>query len=347
MTIAASIRESLTEVLAAFGIVPTDIRDIRTGRMNKHWRISDNSRTFALRRYRRERSHLLPDAQLKSIEYEHIMLAHLAGRDWPVAAPIRALDSDTIVEHDDQIYALFPFLEGSPAPYNNVRYLRIKGSLLAHLHADMASAPAEGQRPGFAKIWELDRFDAPSYPAFNDLLRAFGEEHQADARVLRAHRYASLRELSRLGYGELPDAFVHCDYHHDNLLFRSGQLTGLLDFDFLHRDARVVDIAWSIVLDCLEPPAHNAISPAGVAAFVAGYHAASQLDETERALVVPLIRAALVAGAAMRLRQWESGPEKLRLDAPRSVGRTVEHRLPAFESRRSAIEHAVIEATSR
>jgi homoserine kinase type II len=210
----------------------------------------------------------------------------------------------------------------------------------------MAAAPVEGQRPGFGKIWELDRPDAAHFPAFNDLLRAFGSEHPHEARVLRAHRYASLRELSRLGYGELPDAFVHCDYHHDNLLFRGGELTGLLDFDFLHRDARVVDIAWAIVLDCLEPPAHNAISPASVAAFVGGYHAESPLDETERTLIVPLSRSALVAGAAMRLRQWEDGPKELRLDAPRSVRRTVEQRLPAFESRRTALEQAVVDATS-
>ena len=210
----------------------------------------------------------------------------------------------------------------------------------------MASAPLEGQRPGFGKIWELDRPDAARFPAFNDLLRAFGSEHPDHARVLRAHRYASLRELSRLGYGELPETFVHCDFRHDNLLFRGGELTGLLDFDFLHRDARVVDLAWAIALDCLEPPAHNAISPESVAAFVAGYHTASSLDEAERALIIPLVRAALISGAAMRLREWEDGPKRLRLDAPRSVGRTVEHRLPAFESRRSALEQAIIDAPS-
>jgi len=48
----------------------------------------------------------------------------------------------------------------------------------------------------------------------------------------------------------------------------------------------------------------------------------------------------------MRVRQWEDGPKRLRLEAHRSVGRTIEHRLPAFESRRSALEQAIIDATS-
>ena len=82
MTIAASTRQSLVEVLAAFGIVPTDIRDIRTGRMNKHWRITDASRAFALRRYRVKRRN--SGVEDGSIEYEHTMLAHLAARGWAV-----------------------------------------------------------------------------------------------------------------------------------------------------------------------------------------------------------------------------------------------------------------------
>ena len=330
----ASVGETLREVLSAYGVLADEIHDIRTGRINKHWRVIAGGRVYALRRYNAR-------ARRESIAYEHAMLKHVAGRRWPVAAAITALDGATIVEYFGRLFSFFPFLEGRPSPYNNVRYLHIKGRLLARLHTEMSAAPIEGQRPGFGRVWELDRTDAPRFPLFNELLRAFGAEYRREAAVVRAHRYASLRELSRLGYGELPDTFVHCDYHHDNLLFKDGELSGLLDFDLLHRDARVVDIAWAIVLDCLEPPAHNAISPTSVEAFVRGYHEASALGDSEGALIVPLIRAALIAGAAMRLRQWESGPKRLREHAPRSVSRTVEHRLPAFEARRASLEAAV------
>ena len=335
---AASLAETLRQVLSAYGVEPEDIRDIRTGRINKHWRVVAGGRAYALRRYNAA-------ATPRSIAYEHAMLAHLDARGWPVAAAIVSRQGDRIVERDERLFSLFPFLEGRPSPYNNVRYLRIKGRLLARLHTEMALAPIEGQRPGFGRVWELDRPDAPRFPSFNDLLRAFGAEHRREAAVMRAHRYACLRELSRLGYGELSDTFVHCDYHHDNLLFSRGELSGLLDFDLLHRDARVVDIAWAIVLDCLEPPAHNAISPKSVEAFVGGYHEASAMDESERSLIVPLIRAALISGAAMRLRQWQSGPAKLREHAPRSLHRTADERLPAFEARRASLEGAVAAAT--
>ncbi len=352
-TTPGGVRETLRDVLAAFGLLADEIRDIRTGRINKHWRVTAGGRQYALRRYNAR-------AMAPSIAYEHAMLAHLDGRGWPVAAAIASREGETTVERGGRLWSLFPFLEGRPSPYNNARYLHIKGRLLARLHADMASAPIEGQRPGFSRVWELDvdpedgrtpegfppagGAARPRFPPFNDLLRAFGTEYRQEASVMRAHRYACLRELSRLGYGELPETFVHCDYHHDNLLFKDGALSGLLDFDLLHRDARVVDIAWAIVLDCLEPPAHNAISPQSVEAFVGGYQEASPLGEEERALIVPLIRAALIAGAAMRLRQWESGPKRLREHAPRSVRRTVEHRLPAFEARRRELEAAVVSA---
>lgn len=333
-------QQALVAVLAEFGVVPDEIHDIRTGGVNKHWRIDEGDRTFALRRYNPERG-------AAAIEYEHAMLTHLAKREWPIAAAIPSCAGSAIIWHDGAAFSLFPFLGGRPAPYGSARYLRTKGRLLARLHSDMAEAPLEGQRPGFARIWELDRHNAARFTLFDDLLRVFSGEHRREASVIRAQRRACQRELSRLGYDELPDTFVHCDYHSDNLLFDKGKLSALLDFDSLHRDVRSVDIAWAIVLDCREPPQHNAISLGGVEALVGGYHAVSPLGASERALIVPLIRAAYIAGATMRLRQWEHGPDKLRLYAPQSIRRTVDQRFPALDARRAALEAAVAVATDR
>ncbi len=334
-TSASATAEALREILARFGVAPDEVRDIRAGRVNRHWRIVAGGAPYALRRYTGDRT---PDA----IAYEHTMLARLAARGWPVAAPLRSRDDTTLAEAGGSRYALFPFLPGRPAPYSSVRYLAIKGRLLARLHADMAAAPLSGQRPGFGRVWELDALGAADSSTFNGLLRAFGREQPALASALRAQRYASLRELSRLGYGELPDVFVHWDFHHDNLLFRRGELTGVLDFDSLHRDARVADIAQSILLDCLEPPAYNAISVDGMRAFVRGYHEAAALSATEHALIVPLLPALVIARSADNLRAW------LRAGVPRalqSLGRATQHRLPTMARQRAELEQAVAEAT--
>ena len=193
-------------------------------------------------------------------------------------------------------------------------------------------------------MWELDGAYG-SERTLNELLYELADTHNAAAWTVRRQRYGNLRELSRLGYGELPDTFVHWDFHHDNLLFQGGELTGLLDFDSCHVDARVADIAQSIALDCIEPPTYNAIDPDATRAFVAGYLEGSLLSDQEMALIVPLLRSWIVAAAAGRIAQWSASGRK----DERALGklmRTVEGRIPAFEHRRVQLELAVQEAAT-
>jgi Ser/Thr protein kinase RdoA (MazF antagonist) len=335
-------RGRLEEVLGEFGVVAPAIRDVRSGRVNRHWRIDvADGRSYALRRYASP-PHAWRSRSRGAIAFEHAALRHAASKRWPVAEAMEATDGDTVVERDGELYALFPWREGRPAPSHSKRYLRIKGRLLARLHRDMAGFDRDGQRPGFARMWELDYYMGSPRP-FNDTLREFGEFHREAAWTVRAQRYRNLKELSRLGYGELPDTFGHFDFHHDNLLFSNGELSGLIDFDSAHLDARVADIATSVALDCIEPPTYNAIDPAALRAFVAGYVEASPLSEQELQLMVPLVRSWIVAAAAGRIAQWLEAPNDKILV---KIRRTVEFRIPAFEQRRAAMEEAVKEAAA-
>lgn len=328
--------ETLQTVLERFDVAAAAIRDIRTGRVNKHWRVTSPGGAFVVRRYHESRT---PGA----IGYEHDVLRHLIERDWPVAAAIEAASGETTVDVDGRRYALFPLLPGRPAPYPSLRYTRLKGRLLARLHGDLASFEAPGQREGFGRLWELDIFVRAQSPfaTFNELLMAFGQEHPEQARVIRTQKYAMLRELSALGYGELPALLGHFDFHEDNLLFQRGALTGLLDFDFVRLDARVADIAESIALGCLAPPTYNEIDPEAARAFVGGYIEHSPLRDIELQLIVPLARAAIVSMVAWRLAQWAAGE---RTDVLRSIQRSVTMRFPAYVARRDALEAAVLQA---
>jgi homoserine kinase type II len=326
----------LDEVLVRFGVTNATMHDIRTGRVNKHWRIETNSRPYVLRRYRALRT---PAA----IEYEHAVLPHIEARGWPVAAPLRSRDGSTVVDADGRAYALFPFLPGRPAP-RAARYTRLKGALLARLHQDLALWEAPCQRDGFGRTWELDLYVAANcqYTTLSDLLADFGKEHPDLARVIKSQRYAMLRELSVLGFGEQPAVLCHFDFFHDNLLFQRGSLSGLLDFDSVHLDSRVADIATSIFLDCLSPPAYSELSPALAAAFVAGYVEQSPLNDAELQLIVPLVRAAILGIIAWRLAAWgrNDDPDT----AIQSLRRSVTQRLPSFARNRAALEAVILQA---
>ncbi|MBI5284786.1 MAG: homoserine kinase [Chloroflexi bacterium] len=329
---AASSNADLDAVLARFRIEPTAIATVAAGRYNTHWRVTTPGGDYALRRYNQARL-------ASSIPYEHAMLEHVAARGWPVAAPVKSRDGATVVESEGRCYALFPWLPGQPGPAHSTAHLRVKGRLLARLHRDMASFGAGEQRAGFGRVWELDLpLQSSRFTTFNEMLREFGREHARLASGIRAQRYRSLRELTRSSYGDLADVEIHGDFQRDNLLFDRGELTGVLDFDNAHRDARVVDLAWSIISDCAEPPAETAIDPRLAAALVGGYAAHTPLSDAELRLIVPLLRAHNVAMCAWSVRRYlESGDA----DTLRRLDRRVSVRLPQLEARAAAIEEAI------
>ncbi len=335
----AQLSAQLDEALARYGVAGAAVRDIRTGRVNTHWRIEAQGGTYALRRYRPQRS----DA---AILFEHDVLRHLDRRGWPVASPLPSCDGHTVVSIRGYSFSLFPFLSGQPPPQSE-RYARIKGGLLARLHQDFASWDAAGQRHGFGRAWELDLYVAANcdHATLNELLRAFGEAYPDLARTFRAQKYTMLRELSTLGYGELPVVPCHFDFHRDNLLFQRGELTGLLDFDLAHLDSRVADIASSIFLDCYAPPAYKEISPRLAGQFVAGYVEGVPLADAELQLVVPLVRAAILGLVVWRLTCWARDED--RKTALQSLHRSGLERFPSFERGRSQLEVAVLQAAGR
>ena len=106
--ISAQTIETLNAVLDRFGVTGTSIRDIRSGRVNKHWRVETPGETFVLRRYHERRL-------AGAIEYEHDVLRHLESRAWPVAAPLPVPGcSQTALEAAGRRYALFRLLPGRP-----------------------------------------------------------------------------------------------------------------------------------------------------------------------------------------------------------------------------------------
>lgn len=325
--------QTLAEAIEQFGLTSTAIRAVRSGRVNKHWFVDTSRERYVLRRYRPERS---PAA----IDYELAALQQAARHGWPVALPVAAADGQRIIELSGSRYALFPRLPGRRTPYDHPGRTQTTGEMLARFHRDMEPLAARGQRDGFGRLSELDVYvqTMSSFPTYAELLRAFERTSPVLARAVWSERHENSRELTGRGYDDLASTLIHADFHHDNLLFQRGHLTGLLDFDFVRLDGRIADVAMSVVLDCADPPTYNRLRPEYVEAFVAGYTAVSPLAEAEVNLLVPLARAYFLWLIAYRLCERRAGfPER----AVRSVRRSLEIRLVNMERDRPALAAAV------
>jgi Ser/Thr protein kinase RdoA (MazF antagonist) len=346
MLVVMQVHESVqvAEALAAWGITPSAVRPLPGGAVNEHWRVeSADGQVYVLRRYH-------PRHAPEGTAYEHDVLAFLAGRNWPVAAPIPASDAGipgtasdaampgraegpTVVERAAGRWSLFPFLPGEPPP-DSLRSLQRKGALLALLHADLREWDSPGQRPAFSRVTDLDTYVRPDgFPSFEALTEWFEEVDPLRAQTLARIRSRNLIVLEEWGYGDQPDVVIYNECFADNVLFEGDWVTGILDFDLTHEDARVADIARSLTVDC-------GTDGWRVHSWVTGYaaHAEPRLSRSEADLLPPLMVANEVWNAALPLAIASRTESSWMIESAR---RSIDERLPQIEGQEQELRRVV------
>jgi Ser/Thr protein kinase RdoA (MazF antagonist) len=317
----------IADALGAWGIDLFTMDRLGGGAANEHWRIgTPGGEPRVLRRYRARQP-------VESIPYEHDLLRFLAGRDWPVAAPIPATDGRTLVDTDHGRWSLFPFLEGGPSPRETIFQQR-KGAVLALLHADMTAWDAPRQRPAWGRVTDLDvQVRADGFASFDALLHWYADLDLERATALAGFRERNLAALERLGYAAQPDIVTYNECLANNVLFEQNDVTGLLDFDFAHADARVADMARSLLFDCW---------PDGyfLHYWMAGYtaHADPRLRPEEVDLLPALMVANEIWTTAVGLSISAQEPADWLWG---SIRRSIDHRLLSLEATEDELRRAV------
>lgn len=309
----------LADVPGRFGLEGATLTPLGGDGIIRLWQVQAAGEIRILREYH-------PSRTVAAIAYEHEILNHLYARGWPVAAAYATGRGDTVVEAGGRLYALFPRLEGSPTAAASPAQDRIRGRLLARLHADLVSFPRRDQREGFGRAWELDLFVQPQLDSFNDLLESLRSRHPELATAIRREKYRNLRELAKLGYGEAPSTVVHAGFNPRNLLFNNGHLSGLLGFDSARRDAAAFDLAAGLV----DVVAGDCPDAGRVQPFLSGYAAGRPLSPDEARLILPLVRANFLCQAMFWMLKWHRTADSRHLS---SIARLVNNQFPALNDR--------------
>ena len=300
------IRAILTDVLLAWGRTAVRVTPLAGGdsgsrepdrgerdrRELDRWEVDAVDQRLLLRSYEPARSSAM-------IAFQHDLLAYLAQRSWPVSVPLATRSGATVLEAHGARWVLSPLLSGAPAPDESI-FLQRRGALLALVHADLAACDraAWDRAAGRDAVRRVDDFDgavqAHGLASFEALL---ARVHAVDAR--RANALAVLRarveeQLAAYGYARLPTLPLWGGCTAEHVLFDGDDVTGLTAFDEARSDARVVDIAESVLADTRSVGWR-------IIRWVAGYsaHAVPPLSAQEADLL-PVIMAALTLRRAVR-----------------------------------------------
>lgn len=207
-------------------------------------------------------------------------MRHLRAAGLPVPAPVSDRVGLALKRLAGKLALIVDFLDGRSVDDPGEEHCQAIGAMLARMHLAAATYGAARANP-------------------------FG--HGAWGKMLAACRAAAGREtmpflgdigrllpaLERDWPRRLPQGPCHTDLFPDNVFFRGGRISGLIDFYFSCTELHAYDLAVTLASWCFD--AGNRHVPARAAAMLAGYDAVRPLSDEERA-ALPL----LCLGAAIR-----------------------------------------------
>ena len=276
----------MREALAAWGlaeapVMPAAPPSAPPDRAREQWRVAA-APGYLLRRY--------VERDVAAIAYEHAMLDFLAEDSWPVLTPVRAADGSSVVEAEGARWALFPAPAGEQPPDSPI-FVQRRGALLALLHNDLASWGGVDVGPAFPRIDDLYAIAvARGHASFDALIAQVEAIDPTRAAQLAQLGDRNADMLMRLGYDDLPEVPTWGGCTAPHVLFEGNDVTALLDFDGARPDARIVDIAASLLVESDRDDGWH------VHRWIAGYtaHAKPPLEEAEVDLIPSVITALAV-----------------------------------------------------
>ncbi|MCM2676315.1 phosphotransferase enzyme family protein [Alkalicoccobacillus plakortidis] len=172
---------------------------------------------------------------LKTSESEYKLLKHLNRNNFRAQVPIANQSDESVVTYQNNYYVLYPYISGetfsSTESINNPIVPKLLGSTIASLHDAMSSVSYATDFPtkdlyqivyGFA-LKEIEKVD--------------------DSEILLSI-YQQLEREIKIISDTLPKQLIHRDAHIHNLLFKANQFRGMIDFDLVECNVRILDLCY-------------------------------------------------------------------------------------------------------
>ena len=225
------------------------------------------------------------------------LMDHLSARGVPCPLPVAGRDGKALRELAGRPAAVVTFLAGMWPRRPDVLHCSELGSIMATMH--LAGA-------GFA----MARPNDLSVDAWRPLLERAVATDSAAVEALRSGLAQDLAvELDHLEAnwpGRLPLGVIHADLFPDNVFFRHGRVSGVIDFYFACTDAFAYDIAICLNAWCFESDMSFNVTKAR--RLLNGYQKVRALDARELDFLPLLARGAAIRFLLTRLYDWLNTP---------------------------------------
>ncbi len=266
----------MREVAGAFGL--GEVRAVEylpNGMMNRNWRVETSSGTYAIKQLR--------DVEPDPARRQHDTIDQLAVAGLPVPRVIRTGEGDSVVEVDGLAYAASGWVSGGfrDGTTLSLEECRVLGSLLGRVHHELAKVRPPVPDRIRVRLGDPDTtlVDVERYLA----MIAAKDEPDAFDRIAVRRLHEERELLSRYGHRR-PDpevgagGWTHGDFQHYNVLWDSGRVSAVLDWDRLRVAPRGYEVARAAELLFWKGTSFDLER---VAAFAGGYRTTAPISTAD------------------------------------------------------------------
>lgn len=253
-----------------------------------------------------------PDAGGEALEYKYILtvfeqrmkaeelpffmklMEHLAAKGIPCPMPLPSRDGEVIqhLEAQGKQAALVSFLSGRSVGLRQTTsaHLREVGEVLAAMH--LAAKDYSGKRVNALSLSGWRKLFEKTAERADEVLPGLSQRIEDEL----------LHLMQAWPVAVLPSGVIHADLFPDNVFFREGRLSGVIDFYFACNDAFAYDLAITMNAWCFE--ADGAFNVTKARSLFTGYQTRRELTEEERRHFPTLARGAALRFLLTRLHDW-------------------------------------------
>ncbi|MBU0612932.1 homoserine kinase [Patescibacteria group bacterium] len=174
-------------------------------------------------------------------KYELELLEHLKGKGLPIPEIVKARNNKLFLRHQDHATFIYKYLPGKQLSRFSVSMYKQLGIFLGRLHNETTKFKSLVNR------MQLYNISPTTFKRQATLSRKTN-----DAKLLNAIGYIEKNMLTYLLPPSLPEGAMHIDVKPENILFKNGQLSGVVDFDNSYIGPLVFDLAHTLMWLCVK-----------------------------------------------------------------------------------------------
>ena len=280
--------EDLTAFVAEYDIGEAlSCKGIAEGIENSNYLLATGAGTFILTLYEKR---VAP----QDLPFFLGLMEHLAGKGVPCPVPVKGRDGKSLRRLAGRPAAIITFREGLWPRKVTADHCSGLGAALAQLH-------------GAGQDFGLRRANDMALDAWRKLLgQCLAHADEVRPGLGRALT-AELDHLEACWPRDLPSGVIHADLFPDNVFFRHGEVSGLIDFYFACWDAFAYDVAICLNAWCFEPG--NSFNVTKARRLLSNYRRVRDLSDAEIEALPLLARGSALRFLLTRLYDWVHTPK--------------------------------------